>query len=56
METAYLTKQEAADYLRISLSKLNVWLREKVLPHYKIGSRVLLSRDDLDKFVALNKK
>ena len=56
MSSPYLKKQEAAEYLRVSMSKLNEWVRGNAFPHYKIGGRVLLKRDDLDKFVARNKK
>ena len=52
-EQCYLTKQEAAEYLRISRSNLETYLSE--IPHYRLGKKekgkVIFRRADLDKWI-----
>ena len=45
------TRQEAADQLRIHLSYLARLLRENRIDVTRIGSRVLISRGALDKYI-----
>jgi len=47
----YMTKGEAADFLRVSPWTIAKWLTEKKLTRYKAGGRTLVARVDLEKFV-----
>lgn len=47
----YLSNQEAADYLRISITALYNLRRKKGLPFIKLGKQVLYSREALKDFV-----
>jgi excisionase family DNA binding protein len=47
----YLSNQEAADYLRISITALYNLRRKKGLPFIKLGKQVLYSREALKAFV-----
>ena len=51
----YLNAQEAADYLRISVSWVRKATRSGELPHAKIGCRVIYDRTDLDEYVRQKK-
>jgi excisionase family DNA binding protein len=42
---------EGAHHLAISPHTLRAWLRAKRLPHVRLGRRVLLQREDLDRFI-----
>lgn len=46
---AYLSKRDAAKYLTLSRSNLESRLSE--IPHYRIGSRLLFRRSELDCYV-----
>lgn len=52
----YLSNQEAADYLRISITSLYNLRRNKGLPFIKLGKQVLYSREALRDFVAHHTK
>lgn len=52
----YLSNQEAADYLRISITALYNLRRNKGLPFIKLGKQVLYSRQALNDFVAHHTK
>lgn len=52
----YLSNQEAADYLRISITALYNLRRNKGLPFIKLGKQVLYSRQALNDFVANHTK
>ena len=54
MNNTLLNVQEAASYLRISVSTLYRWVHQKKIKHVKIGSRVLFSQDDLKEFIKIN--
>lgn len=43
----YLTKQETADFLKVSLSTVNRWIKKGTLKPKYIGSRVLLRVDEV---------
>jgi excisionase family DNA binding protein len=47
----YLDNQEAAKYLRISVTALYNLRRNKGLPFIKLGKKVLYSREVLNTFV-----
>jgi excisionase family DNA binding protein len=46
----FLTKDEVCGILRISLSTLNRWMKDKVIPYCKIGGRVLVPTHEVLKF------
>ena len=54
MNNTLLNVQEAASYLRISVSTLYRWVHQKKIKHVKIGSRVLFSQEYLDEFINNN--
>lgn len=37
--TQWLTRQEAADYLRVTTATLDRWVREKKLPRYRVANK-----------------
>ncbi len=47
----YLSKNEAAEFLRVSPWTISAWLTQKRLTRYKAGSRTLLLRSDLERFL-----
>jgi excisionase family DNA binding protein len=49
MADEVMTKQEAADYLKISLPTLERRIRAGVIPVVKLGRRVLLRKEALDR-------
>lgn len=51
-ERAYLTKKEAAEYLRLSRATLDRLVKKRELLSAKIGKKVIFRRKDLDKFMA----
>lgn len=48
---AYLSKKEAAEFLRVSPWTISAWLTQKRLLRVKAGSRTLLLRSDLERFL-----
>ena len=52
MET--LTRHEAADYLKVSLSKFKKTI-QKELPFIKLGRIVLFDKKDIDKYLESKK-
>ena len=52
MKHAYMTRPEAADFLRVSVHTLADWCSQKKGPRmFKIGRRVLYKKKDLKRFV-----
>ncbi len=52
MQHEYMTRPEAADFLRVSVHTLADWASQRKGPKmYKIGRRVLYKRKDLIEFV-----
>jgi excisionase family DNA binding protein len=51
-DDAFLDRQGAANWLRISLRTLDFYLATKRLPVRRIGRRVLIQRRDIEKFAA----
>jgi excisionase family DNA binding protein len=52
----FMTANEAAAFLRMSLAWVRLKTRTGELPHHKIGTRVLYSRDDLRAYAAGHRK
>ncbi|MDR1232774.1 MAG: helix-turn-helix domain-containing protein [Puniceicoccales bacterium] len=52
-EKQYLTRKEAAEYLRVKPQTLAKWActRFRKIPYCKVGSRVLYDYDDIQAFV-----
>jgi len=44
--------KEAAEYLRVSYWSVLNWARQRKIPHVRVGSRVLFSREGLDRWIA----
>jgi excisionase family DNA binding protein len=51
----YMGYEEAAGYLKLGITTLQQHVCEKRVPHYKVGSRVLFVRGDLDEWVQLKR-
>ncbi len=47
-EGSYLTRQQVAKQLHLSLTTLDTYTKEGLLTSYKIGHRVLYKKSDLD--------
>jgi len=46
-----ITLAEASKVLRVKVSTLRAWRAQRRLPFYKIGGKVLLRREDVQRFV-----
>ncbi len=52
MEKKYLIREEAADYLGVSLSHLSELLKEpNPLPAFKVGRRWIFRTSDIDRWL-----
>lgn len=53
-ETNYslLTRREAAELARVSLRTFDSWLRAKIIPHIRVGGRVLIRKAALEATLA----
>lgn len=47
----FLTVKEACEYLCLSASKVNVLMKQKKLPFYKLEGKVLLKKEDLNNYI-----
>lgn len=47
-QPAWLTRQQAAEYLSVPLSRLE---KDRTLPSHRWGGRVLYNRDELDEYL-----
>ena len=47
---------EAADYLRVCKKTLRTWAIAGKLPHFRLGSRWMFAKSDLDEFVANSRR
>ena len=54
MEKKYYTIKETADMINISRQKLYQMIQQKEFPYLKIGSRILIPIDQLEKYLADN--
>ena len=52
----FLTVQEAAEFLKVSLVSIHNWKREKNLPFYRLGRSVRFKKKDLIAFAEVKKK
>lgn len=52
------TRQEAADYLNVSIWTLNAWASQggKGLPFYKVGRKTMYKESDLLAYLEANKQ
>ncbi|MBM3446101.1 MAG: helix-turn-helix domain-containing protein [Bacteroidetes bacterium] len=52
----YYSKQELSKELGISIRTIDNWLASGLISYTKIGRRVIFSKDDVDEFLARNKR
>jgi excisionase family DNA binding protein len=52
----WLTKQEVAEYLGVTIGWVDLKTAEGVVPHYKFGHYVRYLRDDLDAYIAQSRR
>jgi excisionase family DNA binding protein len=48
--------QEAADYSRLATHTIRQWAREGRFTTFKVGSRVLVDLDDLERFIVSHQR
>ena len=53
-ERPYLTIKEAADFSRLAPSTIRLAIRKRELRSLKVGSRVIIKRDDLARYLEAN--
>ena len=51
MEQGYLTVKETQDYLKIGSTKMSLLLKEEGFPCVRLGRRVLIIKDALDRWM-----
>ena len=51
MEQGYLTIKEAQKYLKIGTTKMSLLLKEDGFPYVRLGRRVLIIKDALDRWI-----
>lgn len=47
-DTQLLTRNETAEFLRISLVTLNSWTKQGFIPSYRIGNRIYYKRTEIE--------
>lgn len=55
-EAEYLTRNEVADMLKITLMTLNEWTNKGILKKHKIGNRVLFKKNEIEEAIIEIKK
>jgi|SRR5215813_1561917 len=50
----YLNVREAAEFSRLAVSTVRLYIRKGILKSNKIGTRVIISRAELERFLANN--
>ena len=50
----FLTVKEAATWLNIDVNTLRAWLTQRRLRFYRLGRKIVLKEDDLQKYVDEN--
>lgn len=55
-EAEYLTRNEVADMLKITLMTLNEWTNKGILKKHKIGNRVLFKKNEVEEAIIEIKK
>ncbi|HFK5581695.1 TPA: helix-turn-helix domain-containing protein [Elizabethkingia anophelis] len=53
--TEYLTRSEVCQLLKIDLSTLHRWRKDKMIPSYGIGNRVYFKRNEVEQIINLSK-
>ena len=53
--TEYLTRSEVCKLLKIDLSTLHRWRKEKMIPSYGFGNRVYFKRNEVEQIINQNK-
>jgi excisionase family DNA binding protein len=51
--TEYLTRKEAADFLKCDLSTIHNWTKKRRLKSYGIGNRVYYKRSEIESALVL---
>lgn len=55
-DSGYMTTQEAADYLHVSVGTLREWVRTKGLPHYKPGKQLLFQPREIQAWMSRHRQ
>ncbi|WP_139422334.1 helix-turn-helix domain-containing protein [Chryseobacterium mulctrae] len=53
--TEYLTRSEVCKLLKIDLSTLHRWRKDKTIPSYGMGNRVYFKRNEVEQIINQNK-
>lgn len=53
--TEFLTRAEVCELLKIDLSTLHRWRRDKMIPSYGFGNRVYFKRHEVEQIINQNK-
>lgn len=53
--TEYLTRSEVCKLLKIDLSTLHRWRKDKIIPSYGCGNRVYFKRSEVEQIINKNK-
>lgn len=53
--TEYLTRSEVCELLKIDLSTLHRWRKDKMIPSYGFGNRVYFKRNEVEQIINQNK-
>lgn len=53
--TDFLTRSEVCKLLKIDLSTLHRWRKEKTIPSYGMGNRVYFKRSEVEQIINQNK-
>lgn len=51
IERSTLTVEETAIYIGVSVDMIYKLVREKALPHFRIGRRILFKREVIDRYI-----
>lgn len=46
-----LTVEEIAEYIGVSIDMIYKMTREKAIPHFRVGRRILFKKDSVDKWI-----
>jgi excisionase family DNA binding protein len=50
-QSSYLTKQQAAELLQISIRTLDTWMARRLIPYLRIGRTIRFRQSDLEENV-----
>ncbi len=56
VEDEFLTIQEAADFLKVSLVSIHKWKRDNDLPYYRLGRSIRFLKKDLIAYAEVKQK